>query len=233
MASGLQSQTIGLIDPFLYPAATTSVPVEDREEDQKRITPTLIELEDIKDISETVSSDIRIWRLNFLNLIGLIPDSSVFSSWERKLIAASIVTAITSAWITNSYYLSFFAILNIVNFLTSMIWDKQISFREKISRFVADFVLITIVATLVQVLLGSISVPFTKIGISPLNIAAVYMIVHYIYLITKRLIPASSVLQTKTLTNFILATRDAWEEWQKSFQKRQEEDIMRGKPSGD
>jgi hypothetical protein len=190
----------------------------------------VIEIEDIEEITDVIAVDkVKSSTTPFIYLIGVTPTPALFSDVKYKLPLAILVSAIFSIWVSNITSLSILAILAVLNLLTSIIWDKSENYRIKLSRFVADLLIVGVSGTLVEYLFGNLTIPFTQISFSILSIILWFMIVSYLSLITKRLYPLTSIAQSKTLVDIALACKAGMDHAIDNFKDRQQDKITRQK----
>lgn len=179
-----------------------------------------IVIEDIRDIA--IESKINRQAYSFISLIGVTPTPGITGNLAVKLSLSVLLSAILSIWISNTYLLGIFAVLSLTDFFTSAVWDKNQNYRTKVSRLVADFLIIAVSITFIELIIGKIQIPYTQINISLVAVVLYIIILNYLFLISKRLFPLTSLAQSKTWVNLILAFRTGIED----FQKRQEKEVL-------
>lgn len=204
----------------LCPAVTTTIPYEswgqtDIGIDRERIW-------EVGVLLKTEIKQIQICQPSFLSLVGVIPTPEIAENLSIKVPLALFLSSVFSVWISNFSLLGVFALLSITNFIISLVWDKTENYRIKISRLIADFVLVAVVTTFTELILGKIQIPFTQLNISVLAIGLYLMILSYLVLISKRLIPLTSLVQSKMLKNFLLSCKVGIDD----FKERQDKEIL-------
>lgn len=216
--------TIGLTpaQPFLREIRDETESIEN----DSNIKPIIID--DIQDVSTIFPAlDIK----NFMLLAGLLPSSQIKENFIQKFFLAVIGT-FGSVFIQNSFLYSLFLLSAIVNFLTSLIWDREVKHREKISVLTADLLLAGFVTILAQITIGSVfQLPGIQISLPIIKLVLNYFLISYVWQITKRLLPMSTFVKSKTATNLVLAARGGWDYFCQEFQKKQEKDLLKASNS--
>lgn len=194
-------------------------PVVFRNQNETR--PEVIEIDDIQDLPlDATSSTKTDQRLAYT--VGILPTPAIVDNATLKLSLSVIFSMAFSIWISNGLMLGIFALLNIFNFLTSLIWDREIGYTVKASRFFADFFIMAVVATVTEIVFGKISVPFTNLNISVFSIALYYYTITYLTITSKRLLPLTTIANSSTPLNLMLGLRYGWEK----FKELQEKDTF-------
>lgn len=183
-----------------------------------------IVIDDIKDSDRLVNSTNDKFR--FLYSLGITPSPAIFNQGVQKFVLAVLVSAILSTWISNAYILGIFVILNLANFLVSLIWEKQRNFNEKISMFVADLLLVSILGTIVDITLKAVKIPLIEVQVPTFQMVIWFMIFHYIFLLSKKLYPLTSINKSQLLLNIVLSIRDGLKYGNDSFNDRQERKVL-------
>lgn len=217
MSSNPYTTTISLPDNPLFNFYGNETSIDTTIEKQDEV----VVIQDINDLYHT-----QAFRYNFFASIGLIPNSLIFTNWPKKLFLASFFSVLLSIWISNQLILSTFIVLNIINFVTSLFADKQILFKQKLSYFINEGLLIGLISAITESLIGKISIPFTPFSISFFYLSAFFMSFYYIYEIVIRLFSVTSISKSKTFINFILSWRDVLKDWKNKFDERQEKEII-------
>lgn len=208
--------TIGWQNPYSVPNLRdeTSV-IGTGEKEPKTIT-----IDDIPDISIPSAASIKTQK--YLSLIGVIPNSSLKENLIPKLLVAGIATSFTAIYIANALLYSVCILMSVLNLLTSLIVDRDTEHRAKIGTFVADWLLMGIIAVVAQVIIGNvIQIPFTQISAPIVSLVLSYFAISYIWQITNRVIPYSTVSKSSTLNNLLHATHKGWKTFTDDFERQQ------------
>ena len=203
----------------LYPTETTAITIN-----SLGLTGTLVNEGEIwqVDVLPDAKTQTTTRSLSFVSLVGVTPTPGIIDNLGIKISLSVLLSSILSIWVSNFSLLGIFAILSLANFITSLAWDRTDNFRIKISRLIADFVLVAVVATFAELILGKIQIPLTQLSISVLAVGLYLMILSYLVLISKRLIPLTSLVQSKTLKNFLLSCKVGIDD----FREKQEKEIL-------
>lgn len=186
----------------------------------------VIFIDDIKEINEAFAVNNVFSKSLLFRTIGVIPTPGITNKLALKLSLSLLFSSILSIWISNAYLLAVFVILSFFNFLICLFLDKFNNFRTKISHLVADFLLIGLSTTFAELILGKIEIPFTTLKISLLSIVLYIMIISYLIIIPKRLLPLTVLTQSKIMFNFIKACKKAIATGKDEFEKLQADEIL-------
>jgi hypothetical protein len=171
----------------------------------------IIEIDDLNE-TETITSINIISNSTFLTFSGIIPSNIVFTNVKEKLLLATLLTAIQSLLNINYYNLQIFVILNIFFLISELIFNKDKNYREKISYFVANYLLVTL-SGIAELFVGTINISYTPIKISPFFICIWFLNISFLYCVFNRLVPFTVLFQNHTIKAHTIAVKLAFEKY--------------------
>ncbi|OIO12657.1 hypothetical protein COV53_04425 [Candidatus Gottesmanbacteria bacterium CG11_big_fil_rev_8_21_14_0_20_37_11] len=186
--------------------------------------PKTIAIDDIPDIAIPSTASLKTQK--YLSYIGVVPTSSLRDNFISKLLGAGIITSFAAIYATNALLYSICILMSVLNLLTNLIVDRNTENRAKIGTFVADWLLMGIIAVVAQMTIGNvIQIPFTQISAPIVLLVLAYFVISYIWQITNRLLPYSTITKSSTLNNLVHALHRGGKTFTDDFEKRQTNNL--------
>lgn len=210
----------------IFPVSGTYFPTVKEEEEKSEI----ITIDDIYDVDTVITcTEKSINSSNALTslsaLLGITPSITLNKNLTINLIISTLISAVISTWVSASFYLSVFLVFNFINLISSIFLDKKNTLRTKITTFGADLFFVGVLATMTDILLNRIKIPFVDTNSFYVGLLATLMSINYIVLISKRGYHLTSISKGNTVINIMKAISKGID----NFRELQEDDARHRK----
>jgi hypothetical protein len=162
-------------------------------------------------------------RSSIIDTLGLTPSFMGIKKVPKEFGLSAFFLPFLSVWHSSAFYLCIFLAFNLLNLLSSIIFDKRIALRKKITTFGADLFYVGVLATVVDILLNRIKIPFIDTHSFYISFIATLMTLNYIILISQRVYHLTSISKAKTAKNILQAVKNGVED----FKNMQQEDARK------
>lgn len=181
----------------LFPKHFTSIHWKETESERESI----IKIDDIKDITIPNTEKLYAGAATAGASITLSPSAPLSKQTVISLAISTVLAAFVSTWINAYFFLTLFLGLGIINLITSVIFDANISFKKKIQTFGMDLFYVGVLMTITDILLNKIKIPFLDTQSFYIGTFAFLMSINYIILTSKRCYHLTSLSGSTTLVN--------------------------------